>query len=111
MRMMGEQFVTGETIEEALDRATHMEAKGFAYSYDMLGEAATTAAAAATVTAAAATTTAIFAWLGFIDFQSTTADFLAIKLANSCGSLVVSGHLHKRKSTGASRFAIFDHAC
>ena len=47
MRMMGEKFVTGETIEEALDRATHMEAKGFAYSYDMLGEAATTAAAAA----------------------------------------------------------------
>ncbi len=47
MRMMGEQFVTGETIEEALNRAKEMEAKGFAYSYDMLGEAATTAADAA----------------------------------------------------------------
>ncbi|CAN5290385.1 trifunctional transcriptional regulator/proline dehydrogenase/L-glutamate gamma-semialdehyde dehydrogenase [soil metagenome] len=47
MRMMGEQFVTGETIEEALDRARTMEAKGFRYSYDMLGEAATTAADAA----------------------------------------------------------------
>jgi RHH-type proline utilization regulon transcriptional repressor/proline dehydrogenase/delta 1-pyrroline-5-carboxylate dehydrogenase len=44
MRMMGEQFVTGETIGEALKRATAMEAKGFGYSYDMLGEAATTAA-------------------------------------------------------------------
>ncbi|MEP6785941.1 MAG: trifunctional transcriptional regulator/proline dehydrogenase/L-glutamate gamma-semialdehyde dehydrogenase [Sphingomonadales bacterium] len=44
MRMMGEQFVTGETIDEALRRARTMEAKGFAYSYDMLGEAATTAA-------------------------------------------------------------------
>ncbi|MCO5734827.1 trifunctional transcriptional regulator/proline dehydrogenase/L-glutamate gamma-semialdehyde dehydrogenase [Rhizobium sp. SSA_523] len=43
MRMMGEQFVTGETIEEALRRAKPMEAKGFRYSYDMLGEAATTA--------------------------------------------------------------------
>ncbi|MDR7154951.1 RHH-type proline utilization regulon transcriptional repressor/proline dehydrogenase/delta 1-pyrroline-5-carboxylate dehydrogenase [Sphingobium xenophagum] len=43
MRMMGEQFVTGETIKEALKRAKVMEAKGFAYSYDMLGEAATTA--------------------------------------------------------------------
>lgn len=47
MRMMGEQFVTGETIEEALKRARTMEAKGFAYSYDMLGEAANTAADAA----------------------------------------------------------------
>jgi len=44
MRMMGEQFVTGETIAEALRRAKTMEAKGFAYSYDMLGEAAMTAA-------------------------------------------------------------------
>jgi RHH-type proline utilization regulon transcriptional repressor/proline dehydrogenase/delta 1-pyrroline-5-carboxylate dehydrogenase len=44
MRLMGEQFVTGETIGEALKRAVPMEAKGFRYSYDMLGEAATTAA-------------------------------------------------------------------
>ncbi len=43
MRMMGEQFVTGQTIEEALTRARRMEAKGFRYSYDMLGEAAATA--------------------------------------------------------------------
>ncbi|MES3153146.1 trifunctional transcriptional regulator/proline dehydrogenase/L-glutamate gamma-semialdehyde dehydrogenase [Sphingomonas faeni] len=47
MRMMGEQFVTGETIKEALKRAREMESKGFGYSYDMLGEAATTAADAA----------------------------------------------------------------
>ncbi|MGF9693948.1 trifunctional transcriptional regulator/proline dehydrogenase/L-glutamate gamma-semialdehyde dehydrogenase [Rhizobium sp. 0TCS1.26] len=44
MRMMGEQFVTGETIDEALRRARTMEDKGFRYSYDMLGEAATTKA-------------------------------------------------------------------
>ncbi|MCW1430757.1 trifunctional transcriptional regulator/proline dehydrogenase/L-glutamate gamma-semialdehyde dehydrogenase [Novosphingobium sp. JCM 18896] len=44
MRLMGEQFVTGETIAEALKRAEVQEAKGFRYSYDMLGEAATTAA-------------------------------------------------------------------
>ncbi|MBC2667547.1 trifunctional transcriptional regulator/proline dehydrogenase/L-glutamate gamma-semialdehyde dehydrogenase [Novosphingobium piscinae] len=44
MRMMGEQFVTGETIEEAVSRARQLEAKGFRYSYDMLGEAAATAA-------------------------------------------------------------------
>ncbi|PZQ52419.1 MAG: trifunctional transcriptional regulator/proline dehydrogenase/L-glutamate gamma-semialdehyde dehydrogenase [Rhodovulum sulfidophilum] len=47
MRMMGEQFVTGETIDEALVRARPLEARGFRYSYDMLGEAATTAADAA----------------------------------------------------------------
>ena len=44
MQMMGEQFVTGETIAEALKRARKLEAQGFAYSYDMLGEAATTMA-------------------------------------------------------------------
>ncbi len=43
MRMMGEQFVTGETIVQALDHARRLEAEGFRYSYDMLGEAALTA--------------------------------------------------------------------
>lgn len=47
MRMMGEQFVMGETIEEALARARRREAQGFAFSYDMLGEAAATAQDAA----------------------------------------------------------------
>jgi RHH-type transcriptional regulator, proline utilization regulon repressor / proline dehydrogenase / delta 1-pyrroline-5-carboxylate dehydrogenase len=42
MRMMGQQFVTGETIAQALNRARDLEARGFRYSYDMLGEAATT---------------------------------------------------------------------
>jgi RHH-type proline utilization regulon transcriptional repressor/proline dehydrogenase/delta 1-pyrroline-5-carboxylate dehydrogenase len=44
MRLMGEQFVTGRTIDEALGRARAMEARGFRYSYDMLGEAAMTMA-------------------------------------------------------------------
>src|SRR6185437_14363080 len=43
MRLMGEQFVTGETIAEALANSRRMERRGFTYSYDMLGEAATTA--------------------------------------------------------------------
>ncbi len=42
MRMMGEQFVTGETIAQALANARTREAQGFRYSYDMLGEAALT---------------------------------------------------------------------
>ena len=43
MRMMGEQFVTGETITQALSNAQGREARGFRFSYDMLGEAALTA--------------------------------------------------------------------
>ncbi|NPE50826.1 trifunctional transcriptional regulator/proline dehydrogenase/L-glutamate gamma-semialdehyde dehydrogenase [Dickeya dadantii] len=42
MRLMGEQFVTGETIAEALANARKLEERGFRYSYDMLGEAALT---------------------------------------------------------------------
>ncbi|MCF3935771.1 bifunctional proline dehydrogenase/L-glutamate gamma-semialdehyde dehydrogenase PutA [Acuticoccus sp. M5D2P5] len=44
MRRLGRQFVLGETIDGALKRAAAMEAKGYTYSYDMLGEAARTAA-------------------------------------------------------------------
>lgn len=32
MRLMGEQFVTGETITQALRNAHKMESKGFSYS-------------------------------------------------------------------------------
>lgn len=47
MRIMSKQFVMGRTIKEALTRAKKNEAKGYLYSYDMLGEAALTAADAA----------------------------------------------------------------
>ena len=43
MRLMGEQFVAGRTIEEAIGASREREARGFTFSYDMLGEAATTA--------------------------------------------------------------------
>ncbi|GBQ09815.1 bifunctional proline dehydrogenase/L-glutamate gamma-semialdehyde dehydrogenase PutA [Swaminathania salitolerans] len=43
MRLMGEQFVTGQTIDEALKNGRKLEEKGYRYSYDMLGEAAMTA--------------------------------------------------------------------
>ena len=43
MRLMGEQFVSGQTIDEALENGRRFEAEGFRYSYDMLGEAAITA--------------------------------------------------------------------
>jgi RHH-type proline utilization regulon transcriptional repressor/proline dehydrogenase/delta 1-pyrroline-5-carboxylate dehydrogenase len=43
MRMLGNQFVTGQTIDEALDNSRSNEERGYRYSYDMLGEAALTA--------------------------------------------------------------------
>ncbi len=42
MRLLGRQFVTGKTIEEALEHARPLEERGFLYSFDMLGEAALT---------------------------------------------------------------------
>ena len=42
MKLMGEQFVTGQTISEALANSRALEKAGFRYSYDMLGEAAAT---------------------------------------------------------------------
>lgn len=43
MKEMGNQFVLGETIQAAMQRASSMEAQGYSYSYDVLGEAALTA--------------------------------------------------------------------
>ncbi len=44
MRVLGRHFVLGQTIEQAIRRAGEAERKGYRYSYDMLGEAARTAA-------------------------------------------------------------------
>lgn len=43
MKVMGKQFVMGESIEDAVQRAADKEKKGYVYSYDMLGEGARTA--------------------------------------------------------------------
>lgn len=42
VRLLGDQFVLGSTIKEALGRAKSLEAEGYRLSYDMLGEAART---------------------------------------------------------------------
>lgn len=42
MQIMGTQFVMGRTIDSAVERAIKTEAKGYTYSYDMLGEGART---------------------------------------------------------------------
>src|SRR3546814_4200971 len=51
MRIMGGQFVMGRTIAEALKAAGEAEARGYRFSYDMLGEGARTAADADRYTA------------------------------------------------------------
>jgi len=42
VKLMCRQFISGESIENAISRAKTHEKKGFRYSYDMLGEAAVT---------------------------------------------------------------------
>ncbi|MCT8552634.1 bifunctional proline dehydrogenase/L-glutamate gamma-semialdehyde dehydrogenase PutA [Glaesserella parasuis] len=42
MRLLGKQFVTGETIQQAIKNGEKRFAMGYRYSYDMLGEAAFT---------------------------------------------------------------------
>ncbi len=44
MSYLGSQFVLGETIGDALERAQKKEARGYRYSFDMLGEASMTMA-------------------------------------------------------------------
>lgn len=43
MKIMGQQFVLGRTIDEALKNGLKQRKKGYSYSFDMLGEAALTA--------------------------------------------------------------------
>jgi RHH-type proline utilization regulon transcriptional repressor/proline dehydrogenase/delta 1-pyrroline-5-carboxylate dehydrogenase len=47
MKILGDNFVLGRTIEEALHRAEPLQVKGYRFSYDMLGERARTAKDAA----------------------------------------------------------------
>ncbi|MDO4426521.1 MAG: bifunctional proline dehydrogenase/L-glutamate gamma-semialdehyde dehydrogenase PutA [Moraxella sp.] len=42
MKILGKQFVTGQTIEEALANGKQRETMGYRFSFDMLGEAAMT---------------------------------------------------------------------
>lgn len=44
MRVLGQNFVLGQTIEQAIERASEPQHRGYRYSYDMLGEAARTMA-------------------------------------------------------------------
>jgi len=65
MRILGDQFVLGETIAAGLANAADETAEGYRFSFDMLGEAARTAEDASRYAARyAAAVTAIAAWAG-----------------------------------------------
>ena len=42
MKLLGKQFVLGQTIDEGMKNARELELEGYTFSYDMLGEAART---------------------------------------------------------------------
>ncbi|MFK7860855.1 MAG: bifunctional proline dehydrogenase/L-glutamate gamma-semialdehyde dehydrogenase PutA [Granulosicoccus sp.] len=42
MKLLGKQFVLGQSIEEGMKNARDLETEGYTFSYDMLGEAART---------------------------------------------------------------------
>lgn len=54
---------------------------------------------------------ASFAWLGFIDLQSTPTQLLAIKLIDRRRGLRVCRHLDEGKPSRAPGVAIFDYVC
>jgi len=65
MRILGNQFVLGETIEGALANAADERREGYRFSFDMLGEAARTSDAAARYAARyQEAVAAIAAWAG-----------------------------------------------
>lgn len=85
MRELGRQFVLGQSIGEAMDRAAGMEARGFTYSYDMLGEAALTLRDADTY---------YTAYMAAINAISKAATHFAVK--NNPGISVKLSALHPR---------------
>ncbi len=65
MRILGDQFVLGETIEAALSNAAYEAREGYRFSFDMLGEAARTGEDAARYAARyEEAVAAIAAWAG-----------------------------------------------
>ncbi|MEM7669411.1 MAG: proline dehydrogenase family protein, partial [Pseudomonadota bacterium] len=79
MKLLGRQFVLGESISEGIQNATELEAKGYTYSYDMLGEAARTEADALRYTQAYAD--AIAAIAAAANGDVTTSPGISVKLS------------------------------
>ncbi|MBX9461940.1 MAG: bifunctional proline dehydrogenase/L-glutamate gamma-semialdehyde dehydrogenase PutA [Aquamicrobium sp.] len=89
MREMGEQFVLGRTIDEAVKRGRDYTRKGYTYSFDMLGEAARTEADALRYHRAYA------AAISALNAGATDAD-----IAKNHGISVKLSALHPRYETG-----------
>ncbi|WP_111431654.1 bifunctional proline dehydrogenase/L-glutamate gamma-semialdehyde dehydrogenase PutA [Rhodobacteraceae bacterium DSL-40] len=79
MKLMGRQFVLGQSMADAMERAAGMEAKGYTYSYDMLGEAARTDADALRYTEAYAQAIAAIARRATGDVR--TSPGISVKLS------------------------------
>ena len=65
------------------------------------------AVAAEATTSAATAATAIFAWLGFVDFQGATADFFAIELIDGCCGFFLGRHFDEGEPSRTSGVAVF----
>ena len=89
MKEMGNQFVLGETIEEAVRRGGKKQLQGFTYSYDMLGEAALTSKDAKRFYSA---------YWQSIDFLSTTVGTQDIR--TNPGISIKLSALHPRYEVG-----------
>ncbi|MEM8793745.1 MAG: bifunctional proline dehydrogenase/L-glutamate gamma-semialdehyde dehydrogenase PutA [Pseudomonadota bacterium] len=79
MKLLGRQFVLGETIGEGMSNAREHEAEGYTYSYDMLGEAARTDADAVRYTEAYSAAIAAIADAATGDV--TTSPGISVKLS------------------------------
>ena len=79
MRILGRQFVLGQTISEGMKNARELEKKGYTYSYDMLGEAARTDADALRYKAAYAEAIAAIAAQAKGDVRSSPG--ISVKLS------------------------------
>jgi RHH-type proline utilization regulon transcriptional repressor/proline dehydrogenase/delta 1-pyrroline-5-carboxylate dehydrogenase len=99
MRILGSQFVLGRSIEEAVKLARRAEDGGFAYSYDMLGEAARTEADAKRYRAAYAEAIAVVA-----------ARCTATRVRDNPGVSVKLSALHPRYEV-AKRERVLDELC
>ena len=79
MKLLGRQFVLGETIDEGMHNARELEDQGYTYSYDMLGEAARTDADAIRYHAAYAKAIAAIARRATGDVRSSPG--ISVKLS------------------------------
>jgi RHH-type proline utilization regulon transcriptional repressor/proline dehydrogenase/delta 1-pyrroline-5-carboxylate dehydrogenase len=79
MKLLGRQFVLGQTINEGLRNARELEKTGYTYSYDMLGEAARTEADAIRYHQAYATAIAAIAQQAQGDVRSSPG--ISVKLS------------------------------